>query len=404
MAAVDQGAYSAMCDLLLSPVAELRLKGLVALRAMAPSRPDEVLKFLSDRVAEARTTQDPLLLDATFLVFAALPQPLGQPVVERYLEDLNEAVRAAAVSALSFWGEWPDGTLQKLARDPSELVQAGLITVLHHLEDSPDKQAAVEALRNSSNPHLDGLLEDLLSAPREPVTVVEDSPLDEEGILRLLHERAPSPLQVRRLGQALEQDHGFCLGLLRQGLEAPGGALVVRLLSDTCCDTGVSTLLGVWSRYLERPDGFSTQGLTLQILGVLEGHSKDPFLEPLREFVAACATAQDCTSGRELVAWSCTQQVRVAAVSLWNPQSLEGHSLASEAHQWLLSLAGIGAGLEEVTLFGLSSITAGLTSIGSEIQADCPRPERDLLLAVVESWQQIVDRETEALMGGGATA
>ena len=62
MAGSDKLAYRTLCDLLLSNAPELRLRGLVALRILAPSKPIDVGRFLTDRVAEARLKNDPVLL------------------------------------------------------------------------------------------------------------------------------------------------------------------------------------------------------------------------------------------------------------------------------------------------------------------------------------------------------
>ncbi|HIB68749.1 MAG TPA: hypothetical protein EYO33_27570, partial [Phycisphaerales bacterium] len=103
LAATEQAAYTTLCDLLLSAVPELRLRGLVSLRTLAPVQPEKVLSFLTDRVDEARITYDPVILDAIFFVFAALPNQFGQNAVSDYLSDDADVVRAAAAAALPFW-------------------------------------------------------------------------------------------------------------------------------------------------------------------------------------------------------------------------------------------------------------------------------------------------------------
>ena len=161
MAAADKVAYRVLCDLLLSSAPELRLRGLVALRILAPAKPVEVGRFLTDRVAEARVQYDPVLLDVTFFAFTALPKQAGKDLVAGYLTDPHEGIRAAAAAALCFWPDWPTGTLEKMAGDSSLDVRAGLITALAELEDSTERSRALEILKRSNEPLLEELLGEL---------------------------------------------------------------------------------------------------------------------------------------------------------------------------------------------------------------------------------------------------
>jgi hypothetical protein len=400
LAVSDQSAYTAMCDLLLSSVPELRLKGLVALRTMAPAQPQEVLRFLADRVAEARNDYDPILLDATFFVFAALPGQLGQTAVETYLNDVSEEVRAAAAAALPFWPEWPDGTLQRVAQDPSGLVKAGLITALRHMDESCDKRNAMESLRQSSDPQLSALLEELFGAPLNVLANPVLSPLDNDQIYQLLRERNPSPIDVGRFEQALDEDPATCLKLLRASLSSPGGSVVLKPLSDLCRNSTLGIFFRAWDSIFNRTVPLSEE-LTLQVLGVLEEEPDSPFLDPFREFVKACSEATECSNAEALLSWCCRHQVRAAALSLWNPSTFKGLSLASEALQWLNTLAKVGGEFQDLSLFQLSNLSSQLEGFYSDLRAGCPRPERDLLFAVLNAWQRLLVQETDALMGGG---
>jgi hypothetical protein len=141
--------------------------------------------------------------------------------------------------------------------------------------------------------------------------------------------------------------------------------------------------------------------LLLQVLGVLESEPESETLTPLRDFVKGCAQAADCRTSLELVAWSCTRRVTSAALSVWNPSKLKGLSLAPQASQWLDRLACMGSEHQGGTLSQLSGLSNELAATIGKIETSCPRPERDCLLAVMESWQQTVQAELEQMMGGG---
>ena len=59
-----------------------------------------------------------------------------------------------------------------------------------------------------------------------------------------------------------------------------------------------------------------------------------------------------------------------------------------------------GAEFEGASLFQLSNLKTELTRLTGQFQTSCPRPERDLLQAVVSEWQRVLDRDIEQMMGG----
>jgi hypothetical protein len=402
MAGSDKLAYRTLCDLLLSNAPELRLRGLVALRILAPSKPIEVGRFLTDRVAEARLKNDPVLLDVTFFAFTALPQQAGKQLVSGYLTDPHEGIRAAAAASVCFWSDWPAGTLTRLAQDPSVNVRAGLVTALGELRDSPDKEQAISLLKAAADPLLKDLLDELnhetLPFPADPYPVA----LDTAQITSLLENARPTSVDIVRMEQALEDDPETGLALVRQGLDLPGCTAVLQQLSDLCRDNGLGTLLRTWSG-VQRMRYLPPQEFLLRVLGILEGYSDDDFLLPLREFLKACVQAVEVGRTVDLVAWSYNRQVSNAAMALWNPAMLGGLALAPEAQNWLDTLARTGAEFEGTSLFQLSHLNAEITRLSTDINNDCPRPERDLLLAVVSEWQRVVSQDLNQMMGGEAS-
>ncbi|MEW6284221.1 MAG: hypothetical protein AB1758_36745, partial [Candidatus Eremiobacterota bacterium] len=126
----EPAAGSMLGDLLTSPVMEMRLRGLVALGALAPYRPDEVLEFLQQRLEEAAWNPDPVLLEAILTLLPQLPEGQGIDLMATALEDGRDPVRAAAAGALVHWQSWPWASLVRLVTDPSLIVRASMVKVL----------------------------------------------------------------------------------------------------------------------------------------------------------------------------------------------------------------------------------------------------------------------------------
>ncbi len=399
-ASTEQKAYSAMCDLLTSPLPELRLKGLIALRTMAPAKPDEVLIFLTQRIDEARQDCDPVLLDTAFFVFTTLPNGVGQTLVKGYLNDPSEAVRAAAAAALPFWPTWEPGTYLKLAQDPSIEVRAGLLAALAEMDDSPDRTAALTWLKDHPEPLLSALLQDLLEPLEQDPPRAMVPLLDGAQAAQLLRSPHPTPQQAARFEEFLLSDPSSGLKILRSSLDKRGGQTLLRQLPDLCRDRCLATVFRVWSRVLE-PGEEPTPMLMLRALGVLESMPEEEALSPLKEFLKSCVEAADCDSSEALATWSYSWQVSSIAHSVWSPPTEKGLVLATEAPRWLSRLAEVGSSFQGPNLLGLSNLETDLASLHTQLQSNCPRPERDLLLGVMDQWQQAIRCEVEALLGGG---
>ena len=395
-AARDQSAYNSLCELLVSPLSELQLKGLVALRTLAPAKPEEVLMFLADRIDEARNHYDPVLLDAVFFALTALPDQLGRKALEIYLRDPNEGVRSAAAASLGSWSEWPEDTLFNLAQDSSILVRAGLIASLAELDDSSDRTRAIDALQDNPEPFLEALLDDLFENLPEPPSKPAPKPLSPQEAMLLLSEAEARPVDLVRYEQMLAEDTAQGLHLLRISLDQARVPGLLRALSEVSRDISLAILFRVWLCVLEEPEN-SARDLSLQLLGILDEENEQQNLQDLRNFVKACAQAADCSGSLDLLAWSDLCQVAPA----------EGNSelfVALEAWQFLHKLADLAGGFQNQSLFQLSSFLSEVTELNSQIESDCPRPERKLLLALTAHWQDTIQRELDELMGGGSVS
>lgn len=402
-AADDHTAYRALCDLLLASVPELRLKGLVALRIMAPSKPQEVLGFLTDRVADSRANYDPVLLDAIFFCFTSLPGSVGQKLVLSYLDDAHEGIRSAAAAALCFWREWPESTLERVARDPSVMVRASLISALLEMDKSAEYHKASNVLQQSVEPELKDLLLELAGHQWPPISWPgRESSFDRQKALLLLRQTDPTPVTVAGLENWVVRHPEEGLQVLRQGLSEPGGAAALKQLRDSCRESGLATLFRAWTRIVSQPEPSESRTLLLQVLGILEREGDNLFLSPFHRFVTACVQADDCAASLEMVAWSCTQHVARATQMLWDPNSLVGTSVAPEACHFLERLAETGSGFESLSLVQLSRFYEELTKLTDDVQVCCPRPERDLLTIVLQRWLLLAKGEIDRMMGGGA--
>ena len=403
LAATEQAAYTTLCDLLLSAVPELRLRGLVSLRTLAPVQPEKVLSFLTDRVDEARITYDPVILDAIFFVFAALPNQFGQSAVSDYLSDDADVVRAAAAAALPFWSDWPQGTLSKVAADSSSLVRAGLLTALAHFQDSDDRRTALSTLEKACDPNLKALLEELREGSTAPTANLWPEPLEDDQVQLLLQLDDPSPIDVGRLELLLDSDPALGIALIRRDLNEFGGVVVLEHLAHLCRNKSLGTLFHAWHTALTAPEDLAADEYLLLVLGVLESGPEEIFLSPLKEFVKACYNAVECEDSKSLLTWCCTQQVKTATLAVWDPSALEGASLAPEAQEWLNRLTKIGADFQSMSLFQLSHLSQELARTADQLTQGCPRPERDLLMAVLANWDNLLEHESDTLMGGGAS-
>lgn len=396
----DQQAYRALCDLLLSSLPELRLRGLVALRILAFSKPKEVIGFLTERVAEADLNYDPILLDATFFAFTSLPDGLGQKLVTDYLQAPFEGTRAAAAAAIGFWQEWPEGTLIRAAQDESSLVKAGLITALEEMKPSAERKAAIEQLLRDPDPSLKPLVRELIQPePEASYAFVAKEPFGFIQARAAVHSEKVALPTVVRLEEWLSEDPETGLGLLRNALNVGKGNVVIGLLSDACRSSELSTLLRAWSRIVTTPEPEASEELLLQVAGILEQNPLSRLLLPFREFVKACANACDCAASVEMIAWSCTRQIAQTARNLWDPDALKGFSVSPPAQAFLEKLATLGCEFENQSLAQLSRFEGNLARLQHEMERGCPRPERDLLRIVFLRWQRLLDSELHSLMG-----
>lgn len=402
IAATDQNAYETLCELLLSPHPELCLRGLVALRLVAPSKPDEVLAFLKDRIDEARVQHDPILLDATFFIFTALPNGLGQKTVSRYLEDPNEVIRSAAAAAVSFWPKWPPGTLTKLASDPSLSVRAGLLTALQELEDSADRRESLALLKAAAVPQLEALLNEALGVrPSAPPSPIQSTRLEEADLSALLSTANPLPVLVTRFARWLDESPEEGIEFVRSRLDEPGALALTEQLGGLCRDPELASLFTVWNRILGGLEhGFKREEL-LGIVGLLKRVSPAATHSPLQRFINACNGALECQSITDIVVWSCQQQLTEAVQVLWFGPSTSFLSVDATALETVETLAQWGRQFEELNLYQLSNLTDKLDDLRSTLSSSCPRPEFYPLELVVIEWQNLVHKALETLMGGG---
>lgn len=393
LAATDQVAYKGLCELLLSSVPELRLKGLVALRFMAPTKPDDVLGFLTDLVDESRRNFDPIMLDTAFFVFTALPGQLGRDAVAEYLKDESESVRSGATAALAFWSDWPDGTLTSLAQDSSLLVRASLITALPEIQDSADKRRAIELLHQQSEPELAELLAELSAPPSEDLDLPVFEALTETEARDLMVSAAPQPVLTAQLEQSLADEPKKTLDFLRKWIEAPGATMVLNQLGDLSRERSFGVLLKSWAFLISPPKALSDLDATLALLGILDEEPESQDLTALRAFVLTCAEAIEAECIEDMVCWSGFEQTEIGEFDL---------SLHPRAWESLGKLSKVASEFEGMSLFRMSTLVSELEKLKHRIEDRCPRPERNLLLRVVETWRQIVEKESLNLMGGGS--
>lgn len=391
----DRLARAEVLELLASPCAELRLRGVWALptRSCADDSGD-TLAFLEARLEEAATRGDAVLLDA---VVRSLLRVEGQAGL--LAQDPREVVRAAlAVHAC----ELAAGHLEDLAGDESMRVRVALASSLGNGPDWPatlawqlaaDPDAEVRAtLAESLDPEDPALqpLRAVLMADRDPLVVeaVQATPQS----LRTLPDL---PWASADLGWPVQQEEVLFanperpLDALRPVLESADRALLERL-AQTARDPD----LGAVCRAAAALDGlggqFPAHARThlLEALGCLPEASVHEGVRQLRSLLAACVRAAEVEDVAELRAWD-----------PGDPEEMPG----GPAGEALLQLQDISGNLTSIDCAALCEAAALLDDLRVRIEADLPEPERSMLCLVVQTWSETLQQGIDRLLAGART-
>jgi len=387
----DGQAREELVALLASPSWEMRLRGVRALHLVAPGdSPEELQRFLEERLEEAVESGDAVLLDA---VIRGLIVFHGKTSL---VQDPRELVRAAAVVYLE-GGE--EGLLDQVARDPSVRVRVALASTLADRDSIPlpstwillaDSEPVVrstlaEALNPqdpAASPFLEALRRDPDPLVREAVLANADSPRTVPDVPWV-----QSPLaRMAELEQALDANPEQPLEALRQVLEMQDGPGLAHLaevardpdLADLCRALSVLTPLA-------RLVPAHARSCLLEALGHLPAWSPWAGVRQLRALLIACVRAAEVESVEDLLAW--------------DPGEEEMPS--GPATEVLQRLAEVCERLrDQACCSDLAEAEAELDELRFGVERDLPEPERAMSCLVIQAWSETLQRGIDGWMRG----
>ncbi|MBM3464841.1 MAG: hypothetical protein FJX76_22310 [Armatimonadetes bacterium] len=365
--AAEDGQATAMVQSLLDcPVPELRLRGVTALRALAPSRPADVAAFV--QLVVSASDIDPIFLEAVASLLPALPREFACSELNAWLRDERPSVRAAAAASLSGWGFSTPGTLLALARDPAPYVRAALATSLSALGQDEE---VLEAWRL------------LAQSPEDYVRAFVAEEMRAQGLAEVKPAALPSMQKIGvdamiALEAALEPSDDAGMAPLFEKLDGPDGIEVLHAISWLARDTAVSaTCVAVHALLAGGTDRLSVARLALT-------DARAPYVESLRGFITLCEQAQMAATPAAVQRWAYAASQQVHAVPCAMAQSA------------LAGLIEVGAFFPyDGAAAALSEAAAGVEDLVRQAQTALPAPERAVLRAVLDAWTEILDGHIE---------
>jgi len=387
----DGQAREELVALLASPSWEMRLRGVRALHLVAPGdSPEELKRFLEERLEEAVGAGDVVLLDA---VVRGLIVFHGRTSL---VQDPRELVRAAAVVYLEGQEE---SLLEQAARDPSVRVRVALASTLADRESIPlsatwillaDSEPVVRStLAEALNPQDPAALPFLEALRQDPEPLVREAVLANADSLRTVPEVpwVQSPLaRMAELEQALDAHPDQPLEALREVLEMQDAAGLAELaevardpdLADLCRALSVLTPLG---RLLPA----HARTCMLEALGHLPAWSPLAGVRQLRALLIAWLRAAEVESVEDLLAW----------------EPGEEEMPDGPATEVLRRLAGISARLgDQACCADLAEAEAELDELRFGVERDLPEPERAMSCLVIQAWSETLQQGIDGWMRG----
>jgi HEAT repeat protein len=387
----DGQAREELVTLLASPSWEIRLRGVRALHMVAPGdSPEELKRFLEERLEEAVESGDVVLLDA---VVRGLIVFHGKTSL---LQDPRELVRAAAVVYLEGQEE---SLLEEAARDPSVRVRVALASTLAEWESIPlsttrillvDSEPMVRStLAEALNPQDPDAFPFLEALRQDPEPLVREAVLANADSLRTLPAvpwaQSP-PARMAELAQALDANPEQPLEVLREVLDMQDTAGLAELaevvrdpdLADLCRALSVLTSL---SHLLPA----HARMCMLEALGHLPAWSPLVEVRQLRALLIAWVRAVEVESVEDLLTWEPSEE-----------EIPEG-----PATEVLRRLAGISAKLgNQACCTDLAEAEAELGELRFGVERDLPEPERAISCLVIQVWIDALQQGIDGWMRG----
>lgn len=409
----EVAAAQLLGELLTSPVMEMRLRGLAALGALAPNRPEEVLSFLEQRLDEAAFHTDPILLEGILALLPLVPEGRGIDLMASALEDEREGVRAAAAGALIHFQSWPWASLVRLVTDPSVNVRASMVNVLARFvpqdealqalallaaaPESPLRELVARELPRNV-PQVQYILGSLANDPDPRVreAALTDNPAGEPlerpepSIGDLLLEPHPGLVAATALENRMDANPDGALEELRPLLAKPGMLVTLGLLGEMARNVSnrllCRALHALFSTRTEEP-----ARRLLRMLGILTEETGNGPGGQLKRLVWLSIQAFDADSLEKIILWG--RRIERGEAEGLNPSA---HRLLSQLGRMARNLDD-GFGMVALAQAGseLTALTAELSSLAD--------PEREILQIVIEKWREFFSEGMHELLVGASS-
>lgn len=409
----EAAAAQLLGELLTSPVMEMRLRGLVALGALAPNRPEEVLSFLEQRLEEAAYHTDPVLLEGILSLLPLVPEGRGIDLMAAALEDDRDAVRAAAAGALIHFQNWPWASLVRLVTDPSVIVRASMVQVLARFVPQDEALQALALLAGApeaplrelvarelprSKPEVQFLLGNLANDadPRVREAALTDNPAGEplarpEPVLgELLLEPHPGLVAATALENRIDAQPEQALEILRPLLAKPGMLVTLALLGEMARNISnrllCRALHALFSTRTEEP-----ARRLLRMLGILTEETGDGPGGQLKRLVWLSIQAFDADSLEKVILWG--RRIERG----------EADGLHPAAQRFLSQLGRMARNLDDgFGMVALAQAGSELTALNSDLSS-LADPEREILQIVIEKWREFFSEGMQELLVGASS-
>ena len=386
---------AALEEMLLAPLAEVRLRGVRALETLAAHHPEPVIGFVRESLNG--DVADPVLAEAVLAVLPHLDRGEALEMLERALCDEREAVRAAAVASLAAWPERPTVGWTELARDPSPLVRAGLAQVLIPVDTFGEAADAWHALATSEEPYVRAFVADALRAagdgnpdPLLEALTHDAAPLVRAAATGLLPTgatgaTAPSAFsRLQDLERSLDDVPAHALETLAALLEQGDALDTLQALSHLARSRALAALCRALGVLAETTNERPTERLARACTALEEG-GIDEATTGFGRFAHASLHALRAPDVAHIVAWGALERAKPMV------------EMSAAAALGLALLDGVATCLEQGRL---ADALLTLEEGAPQVQRESRPPERMISLMVIERWTELLENEIEQTVAG----
>lgn len=393
-AAGEPDIHDALHEMLVAPVAEMRLRGAQALTAMAPRQGDVIAAFVEESLSDE--TLDAVQAEVVMSLLAHLCAERATPLLAAGLAHPRDDIRAAATASLARWTTWPAVDLSPLSRDPSPLVRASLAAALSTEPDIDSASALWQALAASPEAYLRAFVADALRArSAASIEVLEALADDADPLVRDTAAGRPVPAPAVSATSSLFST----LQALEARLDAAPENALETLRDVLATPDALGTLEALSHVTRQRP-----LAALCRALAVLTAPSTDPPLERTRQAWEAVGpwAHVESAAGISMLLWEALRALDVAQaadIAHWPDDThLSTAASTSPAAEkglgFLLDIAGL------VQSHGPAEALHVMEERRHRELGHVPHPEGALLQRVLDHWTEVLESEIEQTVSG----